>query len=205
MRPHLGPLPIHMAGSLRSPGRLLVLLAGCAGAMAWQGVGLATRSRVASSAVTMKHNDYYQRLQRAESGRLRLCVFRLVWPLPPSRAPGGMWATRRMVPGRALIMPAPSDSRPERPSSPGRCRALRPLIADDAHWLTISLSVSRLQVEQPHLWPDHRRFEGFHRLRRLHSGEGHKGGEGQRRAGGAQGGQEAGRARARKGDRQGVL
>ena len=58
--------------------RSLLLLACLALSHAWQGAGLAARpaQRAASSAIAMKHNDYYQRVQRAEQGRLRLCVFR---------------------------------------------------------------------------------------------------------------------------------
>merc|ERR1719484_317613 len=32
--------------------------------------------RAASSAIDMRYPEYFQRLQRAEAGRLRLCVFR---------------------------------------------------------------------------------------------------------------------------------
>ena len=59
--------------------RSLLLLVGCALTQAWQGAGLMAHPaavRSASSAVSMKHNDYYQRVQRSESGRMRLCVYR---------------------------------------------------------------------------------------------------------------------------------
>merc|ERR1719331_2579092 len=56
-----------------------VLLCCLALAHGWQGAVAAARplqQRTTSSAVTMKHHEYFQRLRRAESGRLRLCVFR---------------------------------------------------------------------------------------------------------------------------------
>ena len=99
--------------SLRS---LLCLLA-CALSHAWQGVGLAARpaQRVASSAIAMKHNDYFQRVQRAESGRLRLCVFRCVAPAARARR------LRRRGPCRRH----PSLRLAARPGGPTRCRAAK--------------------------------------------------------------------------------
>jgi len=54
---------------------LVLLLAACT--HAWQGAsGAALLRTQRASTPLMKHNDYFQRIQRAESGRLRLCVFR---------------------------------------------------------------------------------------------------------------------------------
>jgi len=76
LRVLLGKLKARLSPMLRS---LLVLACGALAA-GFQGAGLPARSvaadRAASSAVVMKHPAYYQRLQKAESGRLRLCVFR---------------------------------------------------------------------------------------------------------------------------------
>lgn len=76
--------------------RCLVVLACSALSHAWQGAGLPARTsqRSASSAVTMKHHEYFQRLQRAEAGRLRLCVFRYVRATSrarSARSPGGSY------------------------------------------------------------------------------------------------------------------
>ena len=60
--------------------RSLLLLACAALAHAWQGAALAARPMTAAarSAVAMKHPEFFQRVQRSEGGRLRLCVSRYV-------------------------------------------------------------------------------------------------------------------------------
>lgn len=66
--------------------RALVLLVCCGLSAAWQGAGLAVRpaaSRSASSAINMKHPEYFTRLQRAQTGRLRLCVSRCACATAP--------------------------------------------------------------------------------------------------------------------------
>ena len=55
---------------------LALVLQACA---AFSGAGIASRpvqTRSASSAVVMKHNEFFSRLRKAEAGRMRLCVSR---------------------------------------------------------------------------------------------------------------------------------
>ena len=63
-----------------APLRLTVLLLASALVAAFSPAGRplarAAPSTARSFAVDMKHNDYFQRVARAETGRLRLCIFR---------------------------------------------------------------------------------------------------------------------------------
>ena len=81
--------------------RSLLMLLLVAVAHAWQNPSafvsssLRTRSRnAAATSVEMKHPSYFQRVQRAENGRLRLCVYRCV------NVPHARCARRKAVPGR---------------------------------------------------------------------------------------------------------
>ena len=57
--------------------RSLLLLLACTLSHAWQAATAAARPVVQRAASpSMKHPEYFQRVRRAESGRLRLCVFR---------------------------------------------------------------------------------------------------------------------------------
>ena len=101
-RPDLGRAALSAMAMLRS----LLLLVCCSLSHAWQGAGFATRQtqRSACSAISMKHNEYFTRLQRAEAGRLRLCVFRCVQS--GTRRPGHARAVSGLgVPAIACHLP----------------------------------------------------------------------------------------------------
>ena len=53
-----------------------LLFAGADALLLPSAAGVATPTVSRSSTACMKHNDYFMRVQRAESGRLRLCVSR---------------------------------------------------------------------------------------------------------------------------------
>lgn len=59
----------------RSVASMLLLIATCAHALTTQLPAVA-RASSRAGAVTMKHNEYFTRIARAEAGRPRLCVFR---------------------------------------------------------------------------------------------------------------------------------
>ena len=57
---------------------LALAISACAAFQAPATLRAASAERAASP--TMKHNEYFQRVSRAESGRMRLCVFRCAAP-----------------------------------------------------------------------------------------------------------------------------